>query len=220
MRPLTGARPAARDTSNSVGLRCSSRRRRARHTRSSGAQTHRRRRAATKPGRCASGENCYRWRSRVQAGTSGDAAPAGAAFRCRVVSALCVPARRLGAGRPRPLPRVVHHRLGVSLAVASLGGAGEQGHAPSFFARVDVDFPSRTTARARRSGGQQRPRRSRGQSSPERAYTRNEAMDIGEPAARTRSSRSRIRCRASYRTSRLSGKSRPSLRASPEKVPA
>jgi hypothetical protein len=134
MRPLTGARPAARDTSNSVGLRCSSRRRRARHTRSSGAQTHRRRRAATKPGRCASGENCYRWRSRVQAGTSGDAAPAGAAFRCRVVSALCVPARRLGAGRPRPLPRVVHHRLGVSLAVASLGGAGEQGHAPSFFA--------------------------------------------------------------------------------------
>jgi hypothetical protein len=112
MRPLTGARPAARDTSNSVGLRCSSRRRRARHTRSSGAQTHRRRRAATKPGRCASGENCYRWRSRVQAGTSGDAAPAGAAFRCRVVSALCVPARRLGAGRPRPLPRVVHHRLG------------------------------------------------------------------------------------------------------------
>jgi hypothetical protein len=50
MRPLTGARPAARDTSNSVGLRCSSRRRRARHTRSSGAQTHRRRRAATSLG--------------------------------------------------------------------------------------------------------------------------------------------------------------------------
>jgi hypothetical protein len=46
------------------------------------------------------------------------------------------------------------------------------------------------------------------------------AMDIGEPAARTRSSRSRIRCRASCRRSRLSGKSRPSLRASPEKVPA
>jgi hypothetical protein len=221
MRPLTGARPAARDTSNSVGLRCSSRRRRARHTRSSGAQTHTEGGAPPQSlGVARPRENCYRWRTRVQAGTSGDAAPAGAAFRCRVVSALCVPARRLGAGRPRPLPRVVHHRLGVSLAVASLGGAGEQGQAPSFFARVDVDFPSRTTARARRSGGQQRPRRSRGQPSPERAYTRNEAMDIGEPAARTRSSRSRIRCRASYRTSRLSGKSRPSLRASPEKVPA
>jgi hypothetical protein len=62
----------------------------------------------------------------------------------------------------------------VSLAAGSLGSAGEQDHAPSFFAGVDVDFPSRTTARARRLGRQQRPRRSRGQPSPERAYTRNE----------------------------------------------
>jgi hypothetical protein len=40
MRPPTGARPVARDTSNSVGPRCSSRRRRARQARSSGAQTN------------------------------------------------------------------------------------------------------------------------------------------------------------------------------------
>jgi hypothetical protein len=38
--------------------------------------------------------------------------------------------------------------LEVSLAAGSLGSGGEQGHAPSFFAG-DVDFPSRTTARAR-----------------------------------------------------------------------
>jgi hypothetical protein len=73
--------------------------------------------------------------------------PAGAAFGwSRRLSALLVPARRLGAGRPRPLPRVAHHRLGgvarigweVSLAAGSLGSAGEQGHAPSFFSGVDV----------------------------------------------------------------------------------
>jgi hypothetical protein len=152
MRPPTGARPAARDTSNSAPLQLpattSEARALIRRT-----NTHRRRRAATKPGRARPGESCYRWRTWRQGCTRGDAA----ARRCGVPLVASsrrssFSARRLGAGRPRPLPRVVHHRLGVSLAVASLGGAGEQGHAPSFFARVDVDFPSRTTARARRSG--------------------------------------------------------------------
>jgi hypothetical protein len=39
--------------------------------------------------------------------------PAGAAFGwSRRLGALLLPARRLGAGRPRSLPRVAHHRLG------------------------------------------------------------------------------------------------------------
>ena len=72
MRPPTGARPAARDTSKSVGPRCSSRRRRARHTRSSGAQTHTEGRRRHKAWACASrrellsmansGARWYEWR--------------------------------------------------------------------------------------------------------------------------------------------------------------
>jgi hypothetical protein len=74
MRPPTRARPDARDTSYSVGPRCRSRRRRASHTRSfrrtntqRGARRHR---AWARP----VSRSCYRWRIRVQAGTSGDAA--------------------------------------------------------------------------------------------------------------------------------------------------
>jgi hypothetical protein len=147
--------------------------------------------------------------------------PAGAAFRwSRRLGALFSP-RGGSAQVARALcPALPTIGWEVSLAAGSLGSAGEQGHAPSFFVGVDVDFPSRTTARARRSGRQQRPRRSRGSRRRKGRTLEMRAMDIGEPAARTRSSRSRIRCRASDRTSRLSGKSRPSLRASPEKVPA
>jgi DivIVA domain-containing protein len=114
MRPPTGARPAARDTSTSVGPRSSSRRRRARHTRSSGAQTHTEWSAPPQSlGVRVPERTWYRWRTRVQAGTSGDEV----ARRCGVsVDASsrrsCFPARRLGAGRPCPLPRVAHHRLG------------------------------------------------------------------------------------------------------------
>jgi hypothetical protein len=71
----------------------------------------------------------------------------------RVVSALFFFPRGGSAQVARALCRALP-AIGweVSLAAGSLGSAGEQGHAPSFFAGVDVDFPSRTTARARRSG--------------------------------------------------------------------
>lgn len=96
MRPPTRPRPDARDTSYSVGPAAAPGGGERSTRAHSGAQTHREERAATEPGRVRSrGENCYRWRIRVQAGTSGDAA-----------------ARRRGAGRPRALPRVAHHRLG------------------------------------------------------------------------------------------------------------
>jgi hypothetical protein len=79
MRPPTGARPAARDTSNSAPLQLpattSEARALIRRT-----NTHRRRRAATKPGRARPGESCYRWRTWRQGCTSGDAA----ARRCGV----------------------------------------------------------------------------------------------------------------------------------------
>jgi hypothetical protein len=112
MRPPTGARPAARDTSNSAPLQLpattSEARALIRRT-----NTHRRRRAATKPGRARPGESCYRWRTWRQGCTSGDAA----ARRCGVPLVASsrrssFSARRLGAGRPRPLPRVARHRLG------------------------------------------------------------------------------------------------------------
>jgi hypothetical protein len=115
MRPPTGAPPAARDTSYSVGPRCHSRRRRARHARSfrrahtqRGARRHR---AWARPVSlrefAIDGEFGCRV---VRAATR---PPAGAAFRWpRRLGALLLPARRLGAGRPRSLPRVAHHRLG------------------------------------------------------------------------------------------------------------
>jgi hypothetical protein len=193
--------------------RSSSRRRRARHPRSFRSKnTHRRERAATKPGRARPGENWYRLRTRVQGGTSGR--PPVRRSGGRVVSALFFPARRLGAGRPRPLPRVAHHRLG---GVARRRLARERRRAGS-------------CAELLRGGRRRFPLANYGESQALRptaapatlsgaavagkgVHSKRGPWTSASRAARTRSSRSRIGCRASYRRNRLSGKSRPSLRA-------
>jgi hypothetical protein len=138
MRPPTESRPDARDTSNSVGPRCSSRRRRARHTRSSGAQPtqkggHKASSGASRrelPSMANLGAGWYeRRRGRPSVQRSGG----------RVVSALFFFPRGGSAQVARALCRTLP-TIGweVSLAAGSLGSAGEQGHAPSFFSGVDV----------------------------------------------------------------------------------
>jgi hypothetical protein len=97
--------------------------------------------------------------------------PAGAAFRWSRRRSF-FPARRLGAGRPRPLPRVAHHRLG---GVARRRLARERRRAGSRAellrgGRRRVPLANYGESPALRPTAA--PRRSR--PSPERAYTRNE----------------------------------------------
>lgn len=221
MRPPPGAQPAARDTSNSVGPRCSSRRRRARHTRSSGAQTHTEGGAPPQslgvrvPERIAIDGSEAGWYERRRG------RPPMRHSVGRVVSALFFPARRLGRRSPAPSAArcppstgsVARRRLARERRRAGSCAELLRGGSTSISPRELPREPgAQADSSARDALGGSRRRKGR--------TLEMRAMDIGEPAARTRSSRSRIRCRASYRTSRLSGKSRPSLRASPEKVPA
>jgi len=119
MRP--GARPATRDTCNSVGLP---------QLPATGSEAHALIPAhkhtegsappeslgAPVPERIGTDDELECRLVRVATGP-----PAGAAFGwSRRLGALLLPARRLRAGRPRPLPRVAHHRLkGVGREPAS-----------------------------------------------------------------------------------------------------